>query len=149
MGSKEYIEVTIVFMETNPVNPPVVESYFPPLKAWALRRYELVYDGQGVGNYSAWDIIALLDAKQIDLNAEVRIKYNEHSMIPKEKAKILRNSEIYKYADFLRSFAGTSMQVMLFDSLEKLRVRFLWWSIGVGIMMAVFFLFGIRVYNAQ
>ena len=137
-------------METNPANQNVEGSYCPDLKAWALRRYELVYDGQGVGNYSAWDIIALLEAKQIDLNAQIRLIYaSGHSVIPKEKTKTLGNSEIYQFADFLRPFAGTTMQVMLFDSLEKLRVRFLWWSIGVGIMMAVFFLFGIRVYVAQ
>ena len=111
------------------------------LTEWALRRYELVYDGQGVGNYSAWDIIALLDAKQIDLNAQIRIMG--------QKTVRLGDSVLYKNADKLRTLTGSTMQVMLFDSLEKLRVRFLWWSIGVGIMMAVFFLFGIRVYIAQ
>ena len=137
-------------METNPPRKNFDESYSHDLKDWALRRYELVYDGQGVGSYSAWDIIALLEAKQIDLNAQIRLIYaSGHSVIPKEKTKTLGNSDIYKYVDFLRPFAGTTMQVMLFDSLEKLRVQFLWWSIGVGIMMAVFFLFGIRVYIAQ
>lgn len=111
------------------------------LKERALRRYQLVYDGQSAGNYSAWDIIALLDAKQIDLNAQIR-------MMGQETVR-LGDSVLYKNADKLRALTGSTMQVMLFDSLEELRVRFLWWSIGMGIMMAVFFFFGIRVYVAQ
>ena len=122
-------------------NHSVMEIDNYTLKEWAVRRYQLVYDGQGVGNYSAWDIIALLDAKQIDLNAQIRIMG--------QKTVRLGDSVLYKNADKLRALTGSTMQVMLFDSLEKLRVRFLWWSIGVGIMMAVFFLFVIRVYIAQ
>ena len=112
------------------------------LTDWATRRYEFVQDGVGIGNYSSWDLIAMLDSHQIDTETQVRLVGNKESYPFAE-------SQVYKHIDSLRPFAGTPMQVMLFDSLEKLRARFLWWSIGVGIMLFVFLMFGIRVYVTQ
>ena len=113
-----------------------------PLTGWATRRYEFVQDGVGIGNYSAWDLIAMLDSHQIDAETQVRL-------IGNKKGGRFAASQVYKHADSLRPFAGTSMQVMLLDSLEKLRIQFLWFSIGVGLMLLGFFLSGIRVYVAQ
>jgi hypothetical protein len=111
------------------------------LNEWASRRYELVYNESGLGNYSAWDIISMLDSNQIDLDMQIRA-------IGFGTVK-LGDSAVYKNADKLRMLTGASMQVMLLDSLEKLRIRFLWFSIGVGLILLGFFLAGIRVYVAQ
>ena len=120
------------------------------LSEWTGFRFELVYDGAGVGNYSVWDIIAMLDNKQIDLDSHIRfVGVGYWQYVEGKEAVRLGDSMIYKNADKLRALTGASMQVMLLDSLEKLRIRFLWFSIGVGLILLGFFLSGIRVYVAQ
>jgi hypothetical protein len=108
----------------------------------AVRRYEFLQDGVGHGNYSAWDLIAMLDNHQIDADTQIRpIGYG--------KGDRLSNLQVYKHADKLRPFGGHSVQVMIFDSLERLRLRFVWFSIGIGILIAVLLLFGVRVYTSN
>jgi hypothetical protein len=112
------------------------------LSDWAMRRYELLQDGVGYGNYSAWDLIAMLDNHQIDADAQVRL-------IGNDTGDKLSNSYVYEHANQLRPFGGHGAQLMILDSLEKLRLRFLWFSIGIGMLLAVFLLFGLRVYTSN
>jgi hypothetical protein len=115
-----------------------------PLGAYAKRRYEFLQDGVGYGNYSAWDLIAMLDGNQIDGEAQIRLIGGTNKAGDK-----LVDTHVYKHADKLRPFGGHSVQVMIFDSLERLRLRFVWFSIGIGILIAVFLLFGVRVYTSN
>jgi hypothetical protein len=112
------------------------------LSDWAMRRYEFLQDGVGRGNYSAWDLIAMLDNHQIDADTQVRL-------IGIKEGTRLGDSQVFKHADKLRPFGGHSVQVMIFDSLERLRLRFVGFSIGIGILIAVFLLFGVRVYTSN
>jgi hypothetical protein len=131
---------------------PLVTIDFITLSEWASLRFELVCDGAGAGNYSTWDIITMLDTGQIDLNSHIRYcgtRIASLSTREFKEAVRLGDSQIYKNADKLRALTGVSMQVMLLDSLEKLRIRFVWFSIGIGLILLGFFLSGIRVYVAQ
>jgi hypothetical protein len=115
------------------------------LSDWAMRRYELLQDGVGYGNYSAWDLITMLDNQQINADTLVRWIGNKRD----EKGDKLGNYRVYKHADKLRAFGGHGVQLMILDSLEKLRLRFVGFSIGIGILIAVFLLFGVRVYTSN
>ena len=112
------------------------------LSGWARRRYEFLQDGVGYGNYSAWDLIAMLDNHQIDADTQIRL-------IGNKTGDKLSESHVYKHANQLRPFGGHGVQLMILDSLEKLRLRFVGFSIGIGILIAVFLLFGVRVYTSN
>ena len=117
------------------------------LSHWNSEYYQIKVGDKVVEfEHLAIEMLQLFDARTINEETLVKSLGWSSAYGPTEGWKKLSETNLFKSFPRLRQLTATRLNMLMLEELEKFRIRFLWWSVGMGLMLGTFFLFGVKVW---